>query len=142
MAKDKLPPGVHDLTPATAQDKKPALPSTGFYRICIYLPGKREPGAPDHVVAARDEIEAEAICYRELGILSVDKSVNTVDITVASEADYLKAQAKRLRVDVRAETGAEGKLVWAPPGYRPQKTYYVRATGELAESSSGDPALS
>jgi hypothetical protein len=97
------------------------------------LPQQREPGAPDHVVAARDEIEAEAICYRELGIRSVDKSVNVVEITPVPESDYLKAQAKRQGVDLRAQHDAEGKLTWAPLGHKPQKTYYVRPDGALSE---------
>jgi hypothetical protein len=133
VAKDKLPPGVQDLSPpAAAQDKKSA-PHTGFYRVRVWLTEHPEPGAPDHVVAARDEIEAEAICYRELGIRSVDKSVNTVEITPVPESDYLRAQAKRLNIDLRAQHDGDGKLTWSPIGHKVGKAYYVRQDGSLAE---------
>ena len=92
------PPGVRDVSPpgqpgthATA-----AVSPSGFWRIRIYLAASPEPGAPDHVVQARDAVEAEARCYTELGIRSVDKNVNIVDIMPASEAEFLVAQIRRL----------------------------------------------
>jgi hypothetical protein len=133
-AEHKPPPGVHDLTPPAAGKTGKAAPHTGFYHIRVYLPATPEPGAPDHVVAARDEIEAEARCYQELGIRSVDKSVNVVEITPVPESDYLKAQARRQGVDLRSQHDAEGKLTWAPADYKPTKTYYVSDTGELSET--------
>ena len=139
MAKDihhgsAPPPGVHDLTPPAASSGKSGKAAhTGFYRIRVFLPTGPEPGAPDLVVAGRDEIEAEAVCYQQLGIRSVNKSENMVEITVAQEAEFLKSQARRLGVDLRTQKDAEGKLTWVPEGHKAQKTYYVSATGELSD---------
>jgi hypothetical protein len=133
MSKDKPPPGVIDVSPASPPGKKATPAPSGFWRIRVFLPENVEPGHPNHVVAARDEVEAEALFCRELGIRSIDKSCNTVEVSVASEADYLAAQGKRLKVDFRSQVDAEGRLTWAPAGYRPAKVYYVRDTGELSE---------
>ncbi|HMF12672.1 MAG TPA: hypothetical protein VKE94_10215 [Gemmataceae bacterium] len=130
---DRPPPGVHDLTSPSAMSKKGAAAHTGFYRIRVFLPTVPEAGAPDLVVAARDDIEAEALCYRQLGIRSVNKSENTVEITAVPESDFIRSQARRLGVDLRQHMDAEGKLTWAPQGHKAQKTYYVSATGELSD---------
>jgi len=136
------PAGVIDVSPAApGTAAKAAGKATGFYRIRIFLPTGPEPGAPDHVVAGRDEIEAEAVCYKELGIRSVNKSENTVEISIASEGDYIKAQAKRLGVDLRqqrktdvpADDAEHGKLTWYPGGGTPRKTYWVSDTGEVLD---------
>ena len=127
------PPGVHDLTPPAATGKKGTAAHTGFYRIRVFLPTGPEPGAPDLVVAGRDEIEAEAVAYQQLGIRSVNKSENTVEITAVPESDFIRSQARRLGVDLRSQKDPEGKLTWAPEGHKAQKTYYVLVTGELSD---------
>ncbi|HMF13563.1 MAG TPA: hypothetical protein VKE94_14690 [Gemmataceae bacterium] len=138
MAKEQVhhgaapPPGVHDLTPPAATGKKGAA-HTGFYRIRVFLPTGPEPGSPDLVVAGRDEIEAEAVAYQQLGIRSVNKAENTVEITAVPESDFIRSQARRLGVDLRTQKDAEGKLTWTPEGHKAQKTYYVSATGELSD---------
>ena len=144
----KLPPGVQDLSPGVqVASKKAALAHTGFYRVRIFLPSGVEPGAPDLVVAARDEIEAEAKALKQLGIRSVNKNENTVEIMPASEMEFIMVQARFTPVDNRAQPGgtyslgvdlrtqkdAEGKLTWTPEGHKAQKTYYVSATGELSD---------
>jgi hypothetical protein len=106
----KPPPGVHDVSPSLSTSpgwqKQKGTP-TGFWRVRVWLPANPEPGAPDHVVAARDEIEAEARCFLELGIRSVDKSVNNVEITPVAEIEFVRAQARRLRVDLRSQRRTE-----------------------------------
>jgi hypothetical protein len=132
----KPPPGVHDISPGSPsahQHGKGAFAVTGFWRIRIWVPASPEPGAPDHVVAARDEIEAEAHCYQELGIRSVDKSTNQVEITPASEAAYITAQARRLKVDLRSSHDQGGKLTWAPEGHKLSKDYWVSEFGEVLD---------
>jgi len=141
-ARSGPPAGVLDVSAAgAAAARKSAGAHTGFYRIRIYLPATPEPGCPDHVVAARDDIEAEARCFAELGIRSVDKSVNQVEITAVPEKDFLKAQARRLNVDLRQTRKTDvpendpdyGKLQWAPAGHTPQKQYWVSETGEVLD---------
>ena len=113
MARDRHqetgpPPGVHDLMsepPPTGWQNPQPFTATGFWRVRVSLPNNPEPGAPDHVVAARDEIEAEARAYQQLGIRSVDKSVNQVEIMPVSELEFLTAQAKTAIEDTRIYDG-------------------------------------
>ena len=134
-------------THSTKQHVGKANP-TGFYRVQVVQPGGSPQGIfPDTVVKAKDEAEAEARGFKELGIISINKAENQVSITPASEADYLKAQARRLGVDLRsqrqlkqsdgsalpAEAPDYGKLTWAPEGHKLAKTYWVSDQGELSD---------
>jgi len=112
--------------------QKPA--STGFYLVQVALPSAGPQAVPlDTVVKAKDEAEAEAKSFKELGIVSVDRTANFVAISPAAEIDFIRSQARRLGVDLRSQKDAEGKLTWAPEGHKAQKTYYVSATGELSD---------
>lgn len=136
---EDLPPGIVEMTPTAAAGAATAEPPTGFWRIRAFLPAFPEPGAPDHVVRAEDRANAELSFCRELGITTIDKSVNQFTVEPASEADYIVAQAKRLHVDLREHCKKDvdkkhpeyGKLTWQPPGGR-QGEYKVSDKGELS----------
>ena len=154
---ETMPPhGVKDVSPVAAQPGTQAAwtsSPSGFWRVRIYLPTAAEVGAPDHVVAARDAIEAEAHCYTELGIRSVDKSVNTVEISPATEAEYIAAQVRRQPakdggndlLNYRKTKDADGKdldekhpdygrLTWTPPpGVTIKGSYKVTDQREVIE---------
>lgn len=143
MAKSKsqsegLPAGLTELTEgggaAVATEEAPA-PPTGFWRVRVHLFTHVEPGAHDHVVRAPDRANAEATFNQEMGVLSIDRAVNKVIVEPATELEFIAAQAKRLRVDLREHReNPRGKkaelLTWAPPGGARGK-YKVSETGEL-----------
>lgn len=130
-----------------ARQAEEAAPYTGatFWRVRIVNATINDPGAPDHVVRAPDRANAWETFRREFGVISVDEAVNKREITPATEADFILAQAKCLRVDLREQrqkpllAGTNkpdkkhpdyGLLTWEPPGGR-QGKYRVSDTGEL-----------
>src|SRR5215467_1735182 len=101
---DKPLPGVRDLSePHGHHGGKSDVKSTGYWRVHVYVPSTAESVSPDTVVKARDDIEAEARGFKELGILSVNKTECRVEVSPVQEADFIKAQAKRTGVDLRSK---------------------------------------
>jgi len=113
----------------------------GYFRVRLWLPAHPEPPAFDVVVAGRNASEAEGVACAQGGIRSVDKSVNTVEITVATEPQFVMAQAKRLGVDLRMQRKTDipeeeaqyGLLLWTPGGMQLSRPYWVTEQGEVVE---------
>lgn len=143
---------------AEATNEAPAGLQSGegkYWRVRISAPAiKDEAHAPDHVVRALDKANAWEAFKREYGVIETDRNVNRVDISSATEADFIRAQAKRLRVDLREHRITQkdgrkmtprhpdyGTLTWDPPGGKIGK-YKVTDKGELIEvnqeSEAGD----
>lgn len=152
MAKHRdndLPAGIREMSPPPPEPTPVAdfgHSPTGFWRLQVYLPTSREPGAPDHVVRATDRANAEMAFRQELGIRSIDLTVNQMDVTPATESDFIRAQAKRLGADLRehrrippdAKKDHLGivkgfyPLTWEVPGGA-KGQYEVNEVGELRE---------
>lgn len=107
-------------------------------QVCHAIPADHDQGRPDHVIRAADRANAIARFNHEMGITGFDGQHVRQEVTQATEADYIKAQAKRLRVDLR-EHRAQPKskkpssLTWQPPGGITGK-YLVDSKGELTEA--------
>lgn len=118
-------------------EREEAPPFTGpvFWRVKIVNQTVNDPGAHNHVVRAADRANAWETFRREMGVTSVDETVNKREIAPATEAEYVLAQAKRLRVDLREHRADKGSkkpspLTWQAPGGVAGK-YLVSNTGEL-----------
>jgi hypothetical protein len=114
-------------------------------QVCHTIPADHDLGRPDHVVRAADRANALARFNFEMGILGFDGQSVRQEVAPATEADFIRAQAKRLRVDLREHRktkDADGKdlskkhadyglLTWQPPGGAVGK-YKVSDKGELS----------
>ena len=144
---EELPAGLVELSPPPDMPQSPGNgepAASRFWRCRIYLTTHTEPGAPDHVVRAVDRANAEAAFFQEMGILSVDRTVNHFTIEPATELEYLQAQARRLRLDLRehravpagARKNVKGvvegyyPLSWQPPGGA-EAQYLINEKGEV-----------
>lgn len=135
----ELPP-EGDEDEAEKEDAGPLPAGQGkHYRCKLINSVVTDAGAPDHVVRAVDKANAEKVFMREMGIRELGLAHNKLEITPVSELDYIAAQAKRLRVDLREHRvepknkkhPEHGHLTWQPPGGAAGK-YKVNEKGELS----------
>lgn len=135
--------GLDDSEGQPVPEAPPLLPAGegGYFRVVHVvpsIPADQDSGRPDHVVRARDRANALERFNAEMGILGHDGQSVKREVTTASEADYLRAQAKRLGVDLREHRQhatdrkhpEHGVLTWQPPGGLTGK-YKVTDKGEL-----------
>lgn len=124
---------------ATEADQAPEFTGPVFWRVRIVNTTVNDAGAHNHVVRAPDKANAWEVFRREMGVISVDETVNRREITPATELEYMHAHAKRFRVDLREHRQLpEGSrkdrkgffpLTWQPPGGA-QGKYLINEKGE------------
>ena len=135
----ELPEGAEG-DPEAEKDAAPLAAGEGqHYRLRLVNHVTNDQGAPDHVVRAKDKANARDTFMREMGILELGLAHNKLEVSEASEQQYIAAQAKRLRVDLREHRAhpkdkkhpEHGMLTWQPPGGVAGK-YKVSEKGELS----------
>lgn len=135
--------GLLDASEEQKSEAPPDLPAgQGKYfrvvHVCTTIPADHDAGRPDHVVRALDRANALEKFSAEMGIIGHDGTAVKREVQEVTEADYIKAQAKRFRVDLRdhrkkdvdKKHAEHGLLTWEPPGGK-QGTYKVTDKGEL-----------
>ena len=103
--------------------------------VCATIPADHDQGRPDHVVRAADRANALERFSFEMGIIGHDGQSVKREVQEVSELEFIQAQAKRFRIDLREQredpkSKKPSPLTWQPPGGLVGK-YTVDGKGEL-----------